>query len=342
MKLKITLLCLAISAILNGQTTDVITTGLNNVQDLYFVGNELYIANYPGGILKANISVSNPTPTVVANHMNILTVLENSNILYAAGNGPGVENFTLGGASNGGFSVTSNVSSIVINNNDMFIALKDQMKIVKKDLTNTSQVVDYLNVTRPNDLCLVGSTLYIAEGDSETVSKIDISSDNPTLTNVITNIGQPTQAIEVLNNYLYVAVSYPSIIYRVDLLSSNPTLEQIATMSNEIGALRANGNDLYIGNSNVIKKLDLNTLSTRDNNVLEASINLYPNPVTNTLKIETDKTIISLQLNDINGKTIYKTNQALTQLDMSTYNSGLYFMKIETEAGVSVKKVVKE
>ncbi|WP_299384072.1 T9SS type A sorting domain-containing protein [uncultured Lacinutrix sp.] len=345
MRLKITLLCIAFTGVIYAQTTNVISTGLNQPQDLFFVGDDLYIANYgTNQILKADISVNNPTPVLVVANQSPLAVYVVDNYLFVGGNSNAYQRHNLNNISepnNYAFNL-GNISALAFNGVDNYIALKDNFKIKYNNNSNTQPLTDYINVTRPNDLKIVGTTMYIAEGDTETVSKVDLSNATPTLTNVITNIGSSTQAIEVLNDNLFIAVNNPNKIYRLDLTSATPVLEDVVTMPNNIGALRVKGNDLYIASGNTISKLDTNTLSVNEANFNESDFKLYPNPVTNILNIQSTEPITSLQLINIKGQVVCKTNTALKNLNMGSYKAGLYFLKIETEKGTTTRKVVKQ
>lgn len=64
-------------------------------------------------------------------------------------------------------------------------------------------------------------------------------------------------------------------------------------------------------------------------NVLE--FNVYPNPCDNLLSIDIDlKNPTSITISDISGKIIYqqKLNFMQTILDVSSLNSGIYFLEI--------------
>ncbi len=77
--------------------------------------------------------------------------------------------------------------------------------------------------------------------------------------------------------------------------------------------------------------------------VLSEVINLYPNPVKNTLQISTGNnlTIKNIAIFDVLGKKVLAT-KSTPQIDVSTLATGLLFVKIKTDKGVVVKKVVKE
>jgi hypothetical protein len=73
-------------------------------------------------------------------------------------------------------------------------------------------------------------------------------------------------------------------------------------------------------------------------------IKIYPNPTAEKLTIESDELRIeSVSICDIFGK-IQKIENWRTEntIDISHLLSGVYFVKIRTEAGEVVRKVVKE
>jgi hypothetical protein len=72
-------------------------------------------------------------------------------------------------------------------------------------------------------------------------------------------------------------------------------------------------------------------------------INIFPNPATNNLTIETTEKA-SIEILNIQGqilKTI-TTAEKQTNIDVSDLSSGVYIIKAKTEKGVVVKKFVKE
>jgi len=77
--------------------------------------------------------------------------------------------------------------------------------------------------------------------------------------------------------------------------------------------------------------------------VLSEVVSLFPNPVQNTLQISAENSIIikSIEVYDVLGKQLLQTN-TVNQIDVSGLANGLFFVKIETDKGVVVKKVIKE
>ena len=79
----------------------------------------------------------------------------------------------------------------------------------------------------------------------------------------------------------------------------------------------------------------------------KSMINLYPNPTTGELRIESGELRInSVEIFDVFGrkqKTIlHSPFSILHSIDISHLSNGIYFLKIHTESGIVVKKVVKE
>ena len=73
-------------------------------------------------------------------------------------------------------------------------------------------------------------------------------------------------------------------------------------------------------------------------------INIYPNPTTGQLTINNEQlTINNVEIYDIYGRNVHSFTRSLVHsINISHFPSGIYFVKIQTELGEVVKKVVKE
>lgn len=82
-----------------------------------------------------------------------------------------------------------------------------------------------------------------------------------------------------------------------------------------------------------------NSIPTKD-----VAISLYPNPTSSMVNIKAENTIKSTELYDVQGRLIQinKEDSNEVVLDISTYNSGIYFIKVTTDVGSQIKKIVKE
>jgi len=84
-----------------------------------------------------------------------------------------------------------------------------------------------------------------------------------------------------------------------------------------------------------------NYLGMEDVNTFEFT--LTPNPTKGVVSINTPNALIkSLSIYDVLGQLVLTQNNSKNTLDISFLSSGLYLIKIETDNGVAVKKVVKE
>ena len=69
---------------------------------------------------------------------------------------------------------------------------------------------------------------------------------------------------------------------------------------------------------------------------------LFPNPSSNNAVINCIKTIHRLELTDITGKVLFKDFNIVNPytIDLTTYPSNIYFLRVFTESGVVTKKLV--
>ncbi len=76
---------------------------------------------------------------------------------------------------------------------------------------------------------------------------------------------------------------------------------------------------------------------------LQEAIQIYPNPVKNVLQIGTENNVVvkSVQVYDVMGKKLLETTN-VNLIDVSSFANGLLFVKIETDRGAVMKKVLKE
>ena len=79
------------------------------------------------------------------------------------------------------------------------------------------------------------------------------------------------------------------------------------------------------------------------NDVTIDKISIFPNPVQDILQIETsiDTQISSLSIFDTLGRIVLELNKPSNQIDVSNLTNGLFFVKIESNEGAIIKKVIK-
>ncbi|MCZ8090153.1 T9SS type A sorting domain-containing protein [Flavobacterium sp.] len=85
------------------------------------------------------------------------------------------------------------------------------------------------------------------------------------------------------------------------------------------------------------------TLSNPDFEI-DKSVKIYPNPTNSLVNISGDFNIKSIQLFDVQGRLLQTTllNDTIATLDLTPKAKGLYFIKVISEAGIKVEKLIKK
>jgi hypothetical protein len=79
---------------------------------------------------------------------------------------------------------------------------------------------------------------------------------------------------------------------------------------------------------------------------LSYNVSIYPNPTTSNVSINVDNgTIIkTVEIRNVNGQTIYNENSTgfSSEINLSAFESGIYFVLVTTDQGKSIHKVIKK
>ena len=112
--------------------------------------------------------------------------------------------------------------------------------------------------------------------------------------------------------------------------------------------------DMYcdsIGENGVVFKtggFTINVIGTHistglDNNLeLNSDINIYPNPTSNQLTIDTKLNVIEITIIDVTGKSVKTVMTDFNIIDVSNLTNGIYFIQLITDEGTVTKKFVKQ
>jgi hypothetical protein len=77
---------------------------------------------------------------------------------------------------------------------------------------------------------------------------------------------------------------------------------------------------------------------------IDSTISLYPNPTHNLVNIKANNTITSVELFDVQGRLLQTKliNENASTLEITAQSAGVYFIKVTTDKGIKVEKMVKE
>lgn len=75
-----------------------------------------------------------------------------------------------------------------------------------------------------------------------------------------------------------------------------------------------------------------------------STLTIYPNPVSNVLRIETSKPMSGVKMFNVLGALVYevKTDSENVNMDLSAHSSGIYFITIYNEDGFTNRKIIKK
>ncbi len=233
--------------------------------------------------------------------------------------------------------------------NDLYIAEFSAHKITKIDITESipTKVDVVTGLNGPFGIAFNGDELFIAERLSDKISKINITDATPTAVDVITGLDNPS-GIEFNGNELYI-VERSNLsngkISKIDINEAIPMTTDVVTGLTVPTDIAFIGNELYIADSNEfkIKKVDITTLSTEDQNFDKTKIQIFPNPSNsyvrisglNINKLEHKYKIYNIVGNEIKSENI-SDNDIISIKDLS---SGLYFLIFED--GSEIKFIKK-
>ncbi len=111
-------------------------------------------------------------------------------------------------------------------------------------------------------------------------------------------------------------------------------------------AYRPSDNHLLIGThgNGMYEATVSNVLSTNDVNNVSNEISLYPNPASTTINLEvpTSKNNLKYALINVSGQVVSKGTLYNNQIDVSSLTSGIYFIQLDIDGELGLKKFVKK
>lgn len=131
--------------------------------------------------------------------------------------------------------------------------------------------------------------------------------------------------------------------FDVDLTSTFPGFPLGLGFADINGVWNIAGYDWLVGSSTFLQRVNV-----CENGVVgieelsPGSISLYPNPANDFVNIVSSDNIMTIEVLNFTGQTIYKTNDVDlkgTKLDVASFRTGEYMVKITTMNGIETKKI---
>lgn len=113
------------------------------------------------------------------------------------------------------------------------------------------------------------------------------------------------------------------------------------------GSIVTNKADIYFDYNFPIETNNAETTFATLNNTgltKDESVIVYPNPANDFILVKADTNIKQIELFDIQGRILemHKQNENAVKFNISNKPSGIYFLKITTEKGIKIEKLVKK
>ena len=168
--------------------------------------------------------------------------------------------------------------------------------------------------------------VFLGEDDQKTFSIKSIGTGNITISNITYPAGY-TGTTKTTGTTIDVTVTFKPVNV-IDYLG-NITVESDATSGVNTIAVKGKG----------VKITELSKQQLSD------EIEVYPNPVKDIVYIKTKTQFSIIELVDSQGRTskeqVTKINESTSQIDVSKYAAGKYFLRIPTATGQIIKQIIK-
>lgn len=212
-----------------------------------------------------------------------------------------------------------------------------------------------------NSAChIINNTIYSVSRGVSTGSGSTVESTNNIFWNDKTlncypyhsGITIPTQYCDLFKSYSGVEniFSNPEIKdatnYDFSLMSTSPCMN---TGTPDTTGLHLPATDI-LGNPRLEGRIDMGAIESMITNNVEINgikdFDIYPNPCKGLLHLKSDESLQnkSVEIFNTNGQILYKNtmNKPISQINISDFGQGVYFIKIISENGIIVKKIIKE
>ena len=205
------------------------------------------------------------------------------------------------------------------------------------DTVSTTKIGDYLHYNINFENTGTAAAQNIVVKDIIDTTKYDINSlqimnsSHPVTTRITGN-----KVEFIFQNINLGASQYGNVVFKLKTLSNLTT-----------GATATNSANIYFDYNAPITTNTASTTFQLLNNAqfaVDNSIMVSPNPTSSKININSNNTIQSVQVYDIQGRLLETqlVNDSKTTINLSEKTMGIYFLKITSDNGSKVEKIIKE
>lgn len=221
------------------------------------------------------------------------------------------------------FSSANHCQSLVGQNSyNFFSVLTNKMECLGYNISTPGSGNDYT----PNPRTILKFPFNYLDTETDTWQKVGGSVSNVTLTydgygTLITPTATYTNVVRIKEDYGNSAVDY-------QWYTLNPLM---GVMIND-----HNTNRLYF--------MGVTATSVFEQNHQVTTVNIYPNPASNKITVNSSTKINAIEIYNLLGENIYQSNVVSTkaEIDLTNQAKGIYFLKIYDGRTILTKKIVIE
>ena len=295
---------------------------LNGVTSLEFLGlGDLRMLTQID--LSSNLNLKNVS--IVGTTIESLDLSNNKKLEYLNCNGD-FDNF--------GFNESGNLIELDLSNNINLIRVECGRNNIENLILNSNIQILYCNNNKIKDLNTSESVnLEILNCEINPIIELDLSNNEK-----LTNINCSNCILEELN----IKNGNNSNITNFTSVN-NPTLQCIQVDNETDSNSSISPYDNWKKDNTSTYSEDCSSFLSVDDEELNQSIKFYPNPVSNVLSIRSETIPINkIEIYSVLGQKIIEVNSEFSSIRTDNLLKGIYIVRIYSEKGTTVRKLIKQ
>ncbi len=227
------------------------------------------------------------------------------------------------------FKIDDNPSLVTMDGFDEIFTFSGDLTISNNPLLES--ITNNLNISVVGDVSIINNDNLTSLAGLENLNTIDFGftlSGNEMLTDI-------TALSDVLDPSMYITISDNSNLSECD----------IEVVCSFISNLEPSQDILITNNApncNSVEEVEEQCFLSVNEQLLENTITLYPNPTVAIINISFSPEIQlqNIEVFSVTGREVFTTQE--TSIDFSSLTRGVYFARIQTNQGTVIKKIVKK